>query len=114
MRHIIEINPTTLKRLQNYQAVVENERKNAHKNQWMELTLERMQEYQVAHKKADHVNAVVGYASFLFRVQNGMSPPRALYGEQILRNALVELMAELHISIRMVEMPEPVPETMNS
>jgi hypothetical protein len=113
MKKYIEINTTILKRLQNYQQVVENERKKAYKNQWMEMTLVRMEEYQDVQKKSDHANAVVGYASFLFRVQNGMTLPRSLYGEQILRNALVSLMKELHIPIRMVEVPEVV-ETVNS
>ncbi len=105
MRKIIEISPIMLKRLQNYQQVVENERKAAHQSQWMEMTLDKMENYQVIHKKSDHINAVVGYASFLFRVQNGMSPPRTLYGELYLRNALVELMEELSIPIKMVNSP---------
>ena len=105
MRKIIEISPIMLKRLQNYQQVVENERKTAHQNQWMEMTLDKMEKFQVIQKRSDHINAVVGYASFLFRVQNGMTPPRTLYGELFLRNALVEVMEELHIPIKMVNSP---------
>ncbi|MEZ4600083.1 MAG: hypothetical protein R2940_09900 [Syntrophotaleaceae bacterium] len=112
MKKYIEISTTTLKRLQNYQQVVENERRKAHKHQWMEMTLVRMEEYQQVQKKSDHANAVVGYASFIFRIQNGLTPPRTLYGEQILRNALVSLLEELEIPIKMIEVPET--ETVNS
>ncbi len=105
MRQIVEITPVTLKRLQNYGQVAENKTKIAHKKQWMSMTLESMQEYQEALKHSDHAAAVVGYASFLFRVQNGMTPPRILYGEQLLRNTLVHLLKELNISIVLVEVP---------
>jgi len=105
VRQIVEITPVTLKRLRNYQQVAENKMKMAHKKQWMTMTVDSMQEYQQALKHSDHASAVVGYASFLFRVQNGMTPPRILYGEQLLRNSLVSLMKELHIPIVLVKVP---------
>lgn len=105
MRQIVEITPVTLKRLRNYRQVAENKKKMAHKKQWMTMTFDSMQEYEEARKHADHASAVVGYASFLFRVQNGMTPPRILYAEQLLRNALVELLKELHIPIVLVAAP---------
>lgn len=105
MRQIVEITPVTLRRLRNYGQVAESKTKMAHKKQWMTMTLESMQEYQEALKHSDRASAVVGYASFLFRVQNGMTPPRILYGEQMLRNILVHLLKELHIPIVLVEVP---------
>lgn len=111
MRQIVEITPVTLKRLRNYRQVAENQMKTAHKKQWMTMTVESMQEYEQARKHADHASAVVGYASFLFRVQNGMTPPRILYGEQLLRNTLVQLLKELHIPIVLVVAPAAEHET---
>jgi hypothetical protein len=105
VRQIVEITPVTLKRLRNYGQVAENKTKIAHKKQWMAMTLENMQEYQEALKHSDYASAVVGYASFLFRVQNGMTPPRILYGEQLLRNTLVHLLKELNIPIVLVDVP---------
>ena len=106
MRQIVEITPVTLKRLQNYGRVAENKMKKAHKKQWMTMSMESMQEYEETLKYSDHAGAVVGYASFLFRVQNGMTPPRILYGEQLLRNTLVHLLRELHIPIVLVDVIE--------
>jgi hypothetical protein len=114
MRKIVEITALTLKRLQNYQQVVDRELKNANKLQWMEMTLDRMQEYEAASKKSDRVGAAVGYASFLFRVQNGLTPPRVLYGEQVLRNNLLDLLTELRIPVVMMEIAEEKCETVNS
>jgi len=105
VRQIVEITPVTLKRLRNYGQVAENKKKMAHKKQWMTMTCDSMQEYEQVRKHADHANAVVGYASFLFRVQNGMTAPRMLYGEQMLRNGLVQLLKELHIPIVLVNAP---------
>lgn len=105
VRQIVEITPVTLRRLRNYGQVAENKTKMAHKKQWMTMTLESMQEYQETLKYSDRASAVVGYASFLFRVQNGMTPPRILYGEQLLRNTLVHLLKELHIPIVLVDVP---------
>lgn len=105
MRQIVEITPVTLRRIRNYGQVAENTMKMAHKKQWMTMTLESMQEYQEALKYSDRASAVVGYASFLFRVQNGMTPPRILYGEQMLRNTLVHLLKELHIPIVLIAVP---------
>lgn len=106
VRKIIEITPVTLRRLRNYGQVADNKTKIAHKKQWKAMTLESMQEYQELLKYSDRASAVVGYASFLFRVQNGMTPPRIIYGEQLLRNMLVHLLKELHIPIVLVEVPE--------
>lgn len=114
MRKIIEITALTLKRLQNCQQVVDKELQSAHKLQWMEMTLDRMQEYEVARQKADRVGAAVGYASFLFRVQNGLTPPRILYGEQVLRNNLLDLLSELRIPVVMIAVSEQKSETVNS
>jgi hypothetical protein len=80
----------------------------------MEMTLDRMQEYEVARIKADHIGAAVGYASFLFRVQNGLTPARILYGEQVLRNTLLDLLNELHIPVVMIAVSEQKPESVNS
>lgn len=113
MRQMLEITPLTLKRLRNYGQVVENSTKLAHKKQWMTMTLESMQEYQRVLKTSDHAAAVVGYASFLFRVQQGMAAPRALYGEQVLANSLVKLLTELQVPIVMIEVPEEEPEVLN-
>lgn len=106
MRRIVEITPLTLKRLKNYRQVAENKTKAAHKAQWMTMTVDSMSDYQDALKYSDHASAVVGYASFLFRVQNNMTPPRILYGEQLLRNSLVKLLNELHIPVTFVEVEE--------
>ncbi|APG28832.1 hypothetical protein A7E78_13935 [Syntrophotalea acetylenivorans] len=111
MRQIVEITPVTLRRIRNYGQVAENKTKMAHKKQWMSMTLENMQEYQETLKHSDNASAVVGYASFLFRVQNGMTPPRILYGEQLLRNTLVHLLKELHIPIVLVDVVEEEHET---
>jgi hypothetical protein len=114
MRKIVEITVLTLKRLQNYEQVVVRELKDAHKLQWMEMTLDRMEEFEVARRKVDRVIAAVGYASFLFRVQNGLSPARVLYGEQVLRNNLLDLLTELRIPVVMMEVSGQKNETANS
>lgn len=105
MRKIVEITPVTLRRLRNYGQVAENKTKMVHKKQWMTMTLESMQDYQEVLKDSDFASGVVGYASLLFRMQNGLTPPRILYGEQLLRNNLVHLLKELHIPIVLVEVP---------
>lgn len=111
MRKVIEITPLTLKRLQNYEQVVVNELKGAYKLQWMEMTLERMQEFQEVKQRADRIGAATAYASFLFRVQNSMTPDRMLYGEYFLRNGLLGLLDELKIPVVMVETPEEPSES---
>jgi len=105
MGQIIEITPLTLKRLLNYQRVVDNETQRAEKVQWIEMTLDRMQEYQAARQKSDHVGAVAAYAGFLFRVETGAMAYRTLYGEPFLMNALVEVLGELKIPVRLVSLP---------
>jgi hypothetical protein len=105
MGQIIEITPLTLKRLLNYQRVVDNETQRAEKIQWIEMTLNKMQEYQVARQKSDHVGAVAAYAGFLFQVETGRLAYRTLYGEPFLTNALVEVLGELKIPVNLVSVP---------
>ena len=105
MMRIIEITPLTLKRLLNYQRVVDNEARRAQKLQWIELTQDRMQEYQAARRKLDHVGAVAEYAGYLFRVQNGEMAHRTFYGEPFLVTALVEILDELRIPVKLVGVP---------
>jgi hypothetical protein len=116
MRKIIGITALTLKRLQNYQKVVDRELKNANKLQWTEMALDQRQEYEAACKKADRIDAAVGYAGFLFRVQNGLAPARIFYSEreQVLRNDLVDLLNELLIPVVMMKIAEEMPDTANS
>ncbi len=110
MVRIIEITPVTLKRLQNYRRVFDNEMEKAQKLQWMEMTLERMQAFETARERAEQVGAVATYAGFLFRVRTGAMAYRELYGEPLLANALVELLRELGIAVNMVclDAGEPV------
>jgi hypothetical protein len=113
MSQIVEITPLTLKRLLNYQRVVDNETQRAEKIQWIEMTLDRMQEYQAARHKSDHVGAVVAYAGFLFRVETGAMAYRALYGEPFLSNALVEVLGELNITVKLVGLPVGEPSCLH-
>ncbi|NIQ96438.1 MAG: hypothetical protein GWO11_05195 [Desulfuromonadales bacterium] len=105
MPEIIEITPVTLKRLLNYQRVVDNSLKKAAKDQWIDMTLEKMETCHAARQKAGHVNTASAYADFLFRVQNGLMPYRTLSGEFLLRNALVELLGELDIPVTFIRVP---------
>ncbi|MGE4543183.1 MAG: hypothetical protein AB7D06_03635 [Pedobacter sp.] len=114
MRRVVEITALTLKRLQNYRQVVDNELHHAHKRQWMEMTLESMQACEVAVKKSDRIGAAVGYASVQFRIQNGLTHDRSLYGEPLLVNGLVGLLRELCIPVVMIDTPERTPESMLS
>jgi hypothetical protein len=105
MGQLIEITPLTLKRLLNYQRIVDNETQRAEKIQWIEMTLERMQAFQASRMKSDHVGAVVAYAGFLFQVETGAMAYRYIYGEPFLSNALVEVLGELRIPVRLVNVP---------
>lgn len=102
MRKLIAITPLTLKRLLNYQRVVDNEAHRAEKAQWIEITLERMEEYQAARQRLDHVAAVAEYAGYLFRVESGEMAYRTFYGEPFLINALVEILDELRIPVKLI------------
>ncbi len=106
MRQVVEITPLNLRRLRNYGQVARNRTRLAHKKQWMTMTLESMQDYQACLKESDHAAAVVGYASLLFRMQHGKTPPRTFYGEHFLVNALVRVFDELHIPVVMVRIDE--------
>lgn len=111
MRKVIEITALTLKRLKNYEQVLVNEMKGAYKLQWMEMTLERMEQFQDIKQKADRIGAATAYAGFLYKVQNGLTPDRILYGEHFLRNGLLSLLKELQIPVVMVDTPEEPAET---
>jgi hypothetical protein len=111
MGKIIEITALTLKRLENYHQVIDNELKDARKLQWTNMTLDHMQTCDVAVKKADHIAAAVGYANLLFKIQNGLISERALFGEQLLLNILVPLLNELRIPIVMIDAPEQTSES---
>jgi hypothetical protein len=111
MGKIIEITALTLKRLENYHQVIDNELKDARKLQWTNMTLDHMQTCEVAVKKADHIGAAVGYANLLFKIQNGLISERALFGEQLLLNILVPLLNELRIPIVMIDAPEQTSES---
>jgi len=106
MGQLIEITPLTLKRLLNYLRIVDNETRRAEKLQWIEMTLDRMQEYQAARQKSDHLGAVAAYAGFLFRVETGIMDYRTLYGEPFLSNALVKVLGELNIPVNLVSVPD--------
>lgn len=109
MGQLVEITPLTLKRMVNYQRVVDNAAQRAERVQWIEMTLERMQEFQAAHLKSDRIGAAVAYASFLFRVETGELDYRTLYGEPFLANLLLEVMGELNIPVNLVNVPgDPV------
>lgn len=114
MRQIMEITPLNLKRLRNYAQVAENRTRLAHKKQWMTMTLENMQDYQACLKVSDFATAVFGYASLLFRIQHGKTPPRTLYGEPLLANALIRVFDELHIPVVMVDVDEEAWSTVYS
>jgi len=109
MGQLVEITPLTLKRLLNYQRVVDNATQKAQRIQWIEMTLERMQDYQNARQRSDHLAAVTAYAGFLFQVETGAINYRTLYGEPFLANALLGVLDELNIPVNLVNVPgEPV------
>jgi hypothetical protein len=114
MGQLIEVTPLTLKRLQNYQRVVDNETQRAEKLQWIEMTLDRMRECQDARQKSDHIGAVAAYAGFLYRVETGATAYRPLYGEPFLMNALVEVLGELRVPVRLVDVPAEAPPYFHS
>jgi len=99
---VVEITEATLKRLINYAAVVEQEHREAAKHQWRVMTLEVLQAAERTGARARHIQAVVAYAGYLFRLQWGREQPRSIYGEPLLSLGLCELMQELSIASRLV------------
>ena len=99
---IIEITETTLKRLGNYQAVVQKENLEADSQQWRVMTLEVLQAAQKAKIRAGQVNAAVSYARYLHRLQSGQDHRRSIYAEPLLSQALTALLNELSIEQKMV------------
>jgi hypothetical protein len=102
MYQTVAITPVTMKRLLNYQRVIEKEADAANIRQWRKMTTENMQMSTAARQAAERLGAVVAYAGFLFRVQNNLISYRVLPGEFHLHNELVELMNELSIPVAMV------------
>jgi hypothetical protein len=103
---IIAISQITMKRLLNYQRVIENNAKAANKRQWMEMTLENMRKAEESRQAAELIGATVAYAGYLFRVQHKMMNYRASDNDGLLYNALIELMNRLNISVEMVAVDE--------
>ena len=89
---VIEITKTALKRLRNYESVVQKEHEAAEKLQWRDMTHAVLQAAETAKARARHVSAVVSYARYLHRIQNGQDRTRDIYGEPLLSKALTEEM----------------------
>jgi len=98
---MIEITETTLRRLDNYQAVTQRELQEADRQQWRTMTLEVMQAAEKAKTRARHVAAAVANARYLHLCQIGQEQFRAIYGEPLLSQALRALLEELCIVQRM-------------
>ena len=99
---VIEITEITLKRLDNYEAVLLKEFQEADKLQWRIMTCEVMQAAEQARRRAREVSAIVAYARYLSRIQSGRNDPRYIYGEPQLSQALADLMLELSIERKIV------------
>ena len=99
---IIEITQTTLKRLGNYRDVVQKKFMEADRRQWRVMTLEVMQDAEIAKDRASQVGAVCAYADYLHRLQTGQRSSLNIYGESQLCQGLSELLNELSIDLRMV------------
>ena len=99
---VIEITKTALKQLSNYQSVVQKEHQAAEKLQWQDMTLAVLQAAEATRARARHVSAVVAYARYLHRIQNGQERTRDIYGEPLLSKALAEEMAGLLIKSKPV------------
>ena len=99
---IIEITETTLKRLGNYQTVVQRENLEADSQQWRVMTLDVLQAAEKAKVRAGRVNAAVSYARYLHRLQTGQDHSRSIYAEPLLSQALAALLNELSIEQKMV------------
>ncbi|WP_303721294.1 hypothetical protein [Malonomonas rubra] len=99
---VIEITETTLRRLVNYEAVVQKKYDDAVKLQWQVMTLEVMQAAQTAEIRARQMSAVVAYARYLHRIQFGQDTTRPIYGEPLLSKALAAILEELFIESKLV------------
>jgi hypothetical protein len=108
MNQTIEITMVTMKRLLNYQRVIDRQADTANRHRWQSMTTENMRRYECASQKARHLDAIVAYAGFLFRVQNNLISYTALHGEYLLHNGLVELMKELDIPIEIVAVEDVI------
>ena len=99
----IVITDTVLKRLVNFNNVVQQECRMAHKRQWLQMTLDNMQAYQQAQEKARALSAIAGYGLYLYKVQKGLRQKQPIYGEPLLHNALLEMMKELRVPVSLTE-----------
>ena len=90
-----------MKRLINYQRVVDREADAANARQWRKMITENMRLYEAARKNAERLGAVVAYAGFLYRVQNNLASYRTLPSEHRLHNELLDLLNELRIPVAM-------------
>jgi hypothetical protein len=99
---IIEITATTLKRLENYAAVVQKECAEAELRQWRVMTLAVMQAAAKARIRSREVGAIAAYAAYLFRRQCGENQPGTVYAEPLLSQGLVSLLQELSITPKLV------------
>ena len=99
---VIEITDLTLKRLNNYEAVLSKESLEADKLQWRVMTREVMQAAELARTRAREISALVAYARYLNRIQSGRNYPRSIYGEPLLSQALADLLEKLSIERTMV------------
>jgi len=101
MMHV-EITDTTLKRLSNYDSVVQKQCRDAEQLQWRVMTHEVMQAAKEAEARSRQIGSIVAYARYLHRIQRGQDSLRAIYGEPLLSQALVGLLTELSIEKKMV------------
>ena len=97
-----EISETTLKRLGNYEAVIQHANQEAEQLQWRVMTLEVMQAAEKSRVRTRQVNGIVAYARYLHRLQTGQGQVRNIYGEPLLSQSLDVLLEELSIQRRMV------------
>ena len=107
MRQMIELSQLTMKRLINYQRVVENQARSADRRQWTKMKLDNMNRSEAARKRAARMGAIVAYSGCLFRIQNKMPPYRQFREDVQLHNGLVELMDELNIPTSFVNVDIP-------
>ena len=99
----IVITDTILKRLVNFNNVVQLECQMANKRQWQRMTLDNMQAAQQSREKASTCAAIAGYCLYLYKVQHGLRENCRVYGEPLLHNALLEKMKELRIPVSQTE-----------
>ncbi|OEU56413.1 MAG: hypothetical protein BA871_07840 [Desulfuromonadales bacterium C00003096] len=95
----ILITDSVLKRLVNFNNVIQQKCKMAAKHQWRCMTLENMQAYQQAQEEAKTHAALAGYGLYLYKVQKGLGKKRPFYGEPLLHNALLCKMQKLRIPV---------------